>query len=106
VIVPLPRQVADAVRRGSQSGKEIFGATFTAIQSRTRRMWLRAPLLVLLLGWFVVGLVAGVFSALLRNYWPAVLPASLVAGSFELWGVGFLGLIGIALYKSARNVRF
>lgn len=106
VIVPLQPRVAHGVRGGSPSGKGIFGATFTAIQSRTRQMWLRAPLLVLLLGWFVVGLGGGVFSALVRNYWPAVLPASLVADAFELWGVGFLGLIGVALYRSARNVRF
>lgn len=106
VTVPRPTRVAQGVHGGSPSGKGIFGATFTAIQSRTRRMWLRAPLLVLLLGWFVVGLAGGVFSALVRNYWPAMLPAPLVAGGFELWGVGFLGLIGVALYRSARNVRF
>lgn len=105
-IVPLPPRVAQRIRIGSPSGKGIFGASFTAFQSRMRQMWLRAPLLVLLLGWFAAGLVGGSFSALVRNYWPAVLPGSVVAGAFELWGVGFLALIGVALYRSARNVRF
>ena len=67
-------------------------------------MWFRAPLLVLLLAWFVVGLAGGVFAALVRNYWPRVLSASLVAGSFELWALGFLVLVAIGLYVSVRNI--
>jgi hypothetical protein len=65
---------------------------------RIRRLWLRAPLLVLLLAWFAVGLVGGCVFALLRNYWPQTWPESLMAGGFEVWGVGFLALIAFGFY--------
>ena len=56
---------------------------------RIRKLWLRAPLLVLLLVWLAVGLVAGSVSALLRTCWPQMWPESLVAVGFEIWEVGF-----------------
>ena len=95
--------------------RPVFAAIFTAIhlgwaglqlKSRTRRMWLRAPLLVLLLGWFVMGLAGGLFSAFVRNYRPGVLSASLVEGGFAPWALGFLVLVAVGLYGSVRNVRF
>jgi hypothetical protein len=113
--VPLPPQVKDAVNRRTAEGGGVFAAIFTAshlvwaglqLKSRTRRMWLRAPLLVLLLGWFVMGLAGGLFSAFVRNYRPGVLSASLVEGGFELWALGFLVLVAVGLYRSVRNVRF
>ena len=107
--VPLPLKVKDADGRRPAAGGGIFAAIRLVgaglqLKSRIRRMWLRAPLLVLLLAWFVVGLAGGIFSALVRNYWPSVLSASLVAGSFELWALGFLVLIAVGLYVSVRNV--
>jgi hypothetical protein len=112
--VPLPSTVEDAVNRGPTAGPGIFAAILADIRlvwdvlqlkSRTRRMWFQAPLLVLLVAWFVVGLAGGLFSVLVRAYWPGVLPASLVEGSFELWALGFLVLVGVGLYASVRNVR-
>jgi hypothetical protein len=56
---------------------ESFAVLFSAIRqfcaslqlkARTRRLWLRAPLLVLLLAWFLVGFAGGIFSMLARNY--------------------------------------
>jgi hypothetical protein len=66
--VPLPLQIEDTVNRGRTAGCGILGTIFAntrlvcdVLQSkaRIRRMWVRAPLLVLLLVWFVMGL-AGV----------------------------------------------
>jgi hypothetical protein len=107
--VPVLLKVKDADGRRPAAGGGIFAAIRLVgaglqLKSRIRRMWLRAPLLVLLLAWFVVGLVGGLFSALVRNYWPSVLSASLVAGSFELWALGFLVLVAVGLYVSLRNV--
>jgi hypothetical protein len=107
--VPLPLKVKDADGRSPATGGGIFAAIRIVgaglqLKSRIRRMWFRAPLLVLLLAWFVVGLAGGVLSALVRNYWPSVLSASLVAGSFELWALGFLVLVAVGLYVSVRNV--
>jgi hypothetical protein len=68
-------------------------------------LWLRAPLLVLLLAWFAVGFAGGSVFAILRHWWPETWPGSLVAGGFELWGVGFLALIGFGFYARVRDVR-
>jgi len=108
--VPLPFKVKDADGRTTPAaGGGIFAAIRLVraglqLKSRIRRMWLRAPLLVLLLAWFVVGLAGGLFSALVRNYWPRVLSASLISVSFELWALGFLVLVAVGLYVSVRNV--
>jgi hypothetical protein len=109
--VPVPPQVKDRNDSGPAASDGIFAAIRLVcaglqLGSRSRRMWFRAPLLVLLLTWFAVGLAGGVFSALVRNYWPSVLSASLVEGSFELWALGFLVLVAVGLYMSVRNVRF
>ncbi len=73
---------------------------------RIRRLWLRAPLLILLLAWLAAGLVAGSVSALLRTCWPQIWPGSLVASAFEVWGLGFLALILFGFYARVRNVRW
>jgi hypothetical protein len=73
---------------------------------RIKRLWQRAPLLVLLLVWFAVGGSGGCVFALLRNYWPEMWPGSLVADGFEVWGLGFLALIGFGFYARVRNIRW
>ena len=70
------------------------------------KLWLRAPLLVLLLVWLIVGLACGAVSALIRRYWPDTLPASLVTGGFAVWVTGFLALIAFGFYMRIRHVRF
>jgi hypothetical protein len=111
IAVPLPPQVKDPEDHRPGAGGEILAAMRFAwagleVKSRMRRMWLRAPLLVLLLAWFVAGLSGGVSSMLVRNYWPGALPAALVAGGFELWALGFLVLVATGFYMRVRNVRF
>jgi hypothetical protein len=109
VPVPLPLKIKDADGRSPAAGSGVLAAIGLVcaglqLKSRIRRMWFRAPLLVLLLAWFVVGLTCGAISALVRNYWPRLLSASLIAGSFELWALGFLVLVAVGLYVSVRNV--
>jgi hypothetical protein len=69
-------------------------------------LWQRAPLLVMLLVWFAVGFSGGCVFALLRSYWPEMWPESLVADGFEVWGLGFLALIGFGFYARVRNIRW
>jgi hypothetical protein len=76
------------------------------LKSRTARLWSRAPLLVLLLAWFSVGLAGGALSALVRIYWPQALPGSLVSAGFDLWALGFLALVIFGFYTRVRRVRF
>jgi hypothetical protein len=74
--------------------------------SRIKQLWLRAPLLILLLVWFAVGFLGGSVFALLRKYWPQTRLESLGAGGFEVWAVGFLALIAYGFYARVRNIRW
>jgi hypothetical protein len=69
-----------------------------------RLLWSRVPLLVLMAGWFVLG-VGGGFVSLLAREADAV-SVSTVATGFEMWGVGFLVLVVIQFFVTLRNVRF
>ena len=70
-----------------------------------RTLWQRVPLLVLLVGWFALGLVGAAISLLARAAGDAFSPATVQAG-FELWGVGFLVLVAVQFFISVRNTRF
>jgi hypothetical protein len=74
--------------------------------NRIRKLWLRAPLLVLLLAWLAAGFVGGLASAILRIYWPQGWPESLAAAGFEVWGVGFLALVMFGFYARVRDARW
>jgi hypothetical protein len=74
--------------------------------TRIRKLWRRAPLLVLLLAWLAAGFVGGSISAILLIYWPQRWPGFLVASGFEVWGVGFLALVAFGFYVRVRNVRW
>jgi len=69
------------------------------------KLWLRAPLLVLLLAWLAIGLVGGSVFAILRSYWPQTWIESLLAEGFAVWGIGFLALVGFGFYTRVRNRR-
>jgi hypothetical protein len=72
---------------------------------RIKKLWQRAPLLVLLLGWLTGGFLAGSVAAILRGYWPQMMSGSLVAAGFEVWALGFLALIAFGFYARVRNIR-
>lgn len=74
--------------------------------SKIRMLWVRAPLLVLLLGWLGLGLLAGSISILLRTSSPGTWPVSLLNAFYSVWGIGFLALAGFGFYARVRNVRF
>ncbi|MGA2713873.1 MAG: hypothetical protein ABSG41_12270 [Bryobacteraceae bacterium] len=70
-----------------------------------RASWRRVPLLVLLAGWFALGLAGAAISLLARVAGAALSPAA-IQGGFELWGVGFLALVAVQFLISIRNARF
>lgn len=94
---------AASAAAGQATVIEIALAVRRHVAVRVRRMWVRAPLLVLLLTWLALGLGAGTASQVLRdigsNIW---LPAT----AFDVWGLGFLGLVGFGFYMRIRRVRF
>jgi hypothetical protein len=61
-----------------------------------RAMWRRVPLLVLLAGWFLIGLIGGVISLAGRT---------VSSESVEIWAVGFLVLVGFQFVVTVRNNR-
>jgi hypothetical protein len=72
---------------------------------RIKALWLRAPLLILLLAWLAVGIAGGVLVLMDRKYqWQNWSP-SLVNSGFELWATGFLALVLFGFYMRVRNVR-
>jgi len=73
---------------------------------RIKKLWLRAPLLVLLLVWLALGFSGGSVFAALRKFWPQAWPESLVAGGFEVWALGFLALIAYGFYARVRHIRW
>jgi hypothetical protein len=71
--------------------------SWTSTIERVRTLWDRAPLLVLLLSWLVLGLTGAAVSALSGISSP---------GLVELWATGFLGLVVFGFYMRVRNIRF
>jgi hypothetical protein len=64
-----------------------------------RAAWRRVPLLVLLAGWLLIGLIGGVISLTGRT----VGSGPLSAGPVEVWAVGFLVLVGFQFVVTVRN---
>lgn len=66
-----------------------------------RAMWRRVPLLVLLAGWFLIGVIGGIASLAGRT----VGPGPLSAGPVEVWALGFLLLVGLQFFVTVRNIK-
>jgi hypothetical protein len=62
-----------------------------------KKLWRRAPLLALLLGWLVTGVAAGVFLRVLS------VPFYRTALPFDIWGVGFLVLVCVQFVVTIRG---
>ncbi len=82
--VPLTKPV---LARGVRRALLIRWQTAAA---RMKNLWRRAPLLVLLVGWLLIGVVVGA----------AQIGEELF---FEIWVLGFLGLVGFGFYMRVRN---
>ena len=69
-------------------------------------LWKRAPLLILLLSWLLLGIAGGSWSLLWQRFRLETWPGALVALAFEVWGTGFLVLVGFGFYAQLRKARF
>lgn len=67
-----------------------------------RTMWRRVPLLVLLAGWFVIGLIGGLVSLAGRTAGSGPVSAAPV----EIWAAGFLVLVGFQFVVTVRNIKW
>ena len=64
-----------------------------------RAWWRRVPVLVLLIGWFLIGAAGGAAATIVR-----IAPLTIEAG-VEVWGVGFLVLVVLQFWISVREIR-
>lgn len=86
----------DDMRRNWRDLKDISTAAI-------RQLWHRAPLLVMMLTWFAVGLAGGLGFAIASRIWPQSLIVAIGNFSFDLWGIGFLALVGFGFYARVRR---
>ena len=61
------------------------------------RLWRRAPLLVLLTGWLLMGAIAGIFLRVSN------VPADESARAFNIWAIGFLALVVFQFVATIRG---
>jgi hypothetical protein len=90
-------------RQGVGSAANDLWETLAKLPRHVATLWRRAPLLVLLGGWFLVGLAGGFLSALAKTVWPrsGIVPASDLG--FQIWGLGFLALVGLGFWARVRK---
>lgn len=85
----------DDIRRNLSDLKEISENAF-------HLLWKRAPLLVMMLVWFAIGLAGGLAFAVASRFWAESLIVSIGNFAFDLWGIGFLALVGFGFYVRVR----
>jgi hypothetical protein len=71
---------------------------------RVVRLWRRAPLLVLLVAWLVVGTTGGLIFRVLQALRPGSWSPWISDAGFTVWAVGFLALVLFGFYMRVRNI--
>jgi hypothetical protein len=72
-------------------------------KAAVHQLWRRAPLLLFMLAWFAAGLTGGMIFAIGSRIWPEGPLITLGNLGFELWGIGFLALVGFGFYMRVRD---
>jgi hypothetical protein len=70
---------------------------------RVVRLWRRAPLLVLLVAWLVVGTTGGLIFRVLQALRPGSWSPWISDAGFTVWAVGFLALVLFGFYMRVRK---
>lgn len=97
------RRASGALNPAAGFVSESMRRTLAVMRATLRNLWSRAPLLVLLVGWLLVGIMGGLVSMLWRQAWVETWPAYLSSLAFDVWGLGFLVLVGFGFYASVRR---
>jgi len=92
--------------RTDRPDSALASATPAKFSHRLKTLWIRAPLLILLVSWFLFGLAAAGVAAILHYFWPGQFPRSIIDSGFTLWGIGFPALIAFGFYIRVRHIRF
>jgi hypothetical protein len=104
VLIEGTRVPIETLRADLEASRRASAAS--QLNHRLRALWGRAPLLILLVSWFMLGLAATGVAAILHYFWPEQFPLSIIDSGFALWGIGFLVLIAFGFYMRVRHVRF
>jgi hypothetical protein len=115
---PIPIGAANAPRKEDMASKgqgrgagaiaqayHSWGTLLEKLPRRLEALWQRAPLLVLLGGWFIIGLAGGIVSALAKTLWPHSWIVSRSDFGFQIWGLGLLALVGLGFWARIRKPR-
>jgi hypothetical protein len=101
------RRLKPAARRAAVGDWGDVSDTFRDLQeissAALRQLWRRAPLLVMMLTWLVVGLAGGFGVAIASHIWPDSVFVALSGIAFNMWGIGFLALVGFSFFMRVRN---
>ena len=95
-----------AANRAGPADSALKSSPASKFGHRLKALWVRAPLLILLASWFMLGLGAIGVAALLHYFWPEQFPPTIIDSGFALWGIGFLAFIAFGFYVRVRHVRF
>jgi ABC-type amino acid transport system permease subunit len=75
-----------------------IGEVINTVTRATRRLWRKLPLLAILLGWFIAGIVAGIASLALPS------GAALRAWLLSAWAMGLLVIVLVGFVRSIRRL--
>jgi hypothetical protein len=106
--ISLPADALGAPRTGRSGGavRKAMRLASGGWSARLRSLWLRAPLLILLLAWLLVGIAGGGVSMLWHRLGVETWPGSLATLAFQVWGLGFLAMVAFGFYANVRKARF
>ena len=76
----------------------VFEPVKRVVKRAARRLWQRLPLLAILLGWFVAGIVAAIVSLAFQS------GAALRAWLLPVWAVGLLAIVLFGFVRSIRRI--
>jgi hypothetical protein len=82
---------------GPLPGPSRTRAKATIVYLTIRKLWRRAPLLVILLGWLLSGAAIGLFLKVSN------VPANKTVFSFNIWAIGFLALVVFQFVSTIRG---
>jgi hypothetical protein len=79
-----------------------FGTLYNQVIRSVAIIGERVPLKFLLWAWFVIGLMSGLLSVILRNFGVEIINAAL---PLEIWGAGSVGFLGFGTYRVCKKAK-
>jgi hypothetical protein len=108
-IANLPKDAEEELRRAklaaAESAREKWEDLKEIVRETLGQLWTRAPLFVLMMIWLCLGVAGGITVSLLRQVSPDNPLIGMSDFGFQVWGLGFLGLVGFGFWARVRKER-